>query len=203
MKRKNQAQPKPPAPVQSKSSLPLTASEVGRRAGFSRQHASKLMAEGRTADEIIQSAKLRREIREQVRLASKADPIAPTELESTAYLQRQKLKTENALRALQLAERRGELMQIGPLQIWLGGCIVQLRGDLLALPEALENLIERSMTADPLELALHCRRWLDSQIRQKLLAVEQYARQRASSQPEPESEPEQPSYSAQPETDRE
>jgi len=135
----------------------LSGAEIGRRAGLSRQRVHTLLQRGMTGGEIIEMQKRKR----GGRAADVDSGRSAGQPESFLAARARKESTLANLRAYELAERAGELVQVGKLRAFFAGVIVTARAHLLRLPGELADQLGAMDAAE-------CKQLLEVEIHQIL-----------------------------------
>jgi hypothetical protein len=152
----------------------LSTAEIVRLTKLSPQRVRQRRARGETGEEIVAAVELRKGA-EQAAIdeeklhrsrTSSAAPPAPL-----SYSTRRKAEADAALRQIELAQRRGELVPSAQVHLYVGGVFVAVRQSFEHLEEDLATLIEREDARDPVTLRAVLRR----EIVRSLHALERHA----------------------------
>jgi hypothetical protein len=115
----------------------VTGAQIARLAGISPQRVSVLLAQGKSAGEIILSQELKRSTRAGEEPGESHQPGGKPETYLRARARKESILAD--LRAIELKRRRGELAPIAELQNWFAAQIIYARNALLLLPSRLRD----------------------------------------------------------------
>lgn len=138
---------------------------ISRRTGVSITTVSRKLAAGKTELEIVQDAAVYNE--QQKRRRTKKDETN-SKTETFYEAQRRKEVAQASLREVELAQKRGELVPISDVNVWVAGMILRSRDILLRIaPELRDSL---ALQSDPIK----CQELIDAEIHRALSALAEF-----------------------------